>query len=218
MNESDVAEVDRGAVVKERTADLPRWSPPAIDIDLGQPVVVRIHRARLDLVAGEKAGRERVHKLLDQTRADFSNSPEWLEVVRLRSRLQESEQRLATAQQALDSAQGEHQAAAAAGLNDAAKLWKKVIQARDELAGAESALAGIRTALAAAERAATAALAAAITSARDSERAAIQARRGELHGELLDAVRPLLQQLVSLDSAASSLRILTETRPTLPSA
>jgi hypothetical protein len=213
MNE-DVTEVD--PQLQETIRGLPRWQPPIIDIDLGQPVVVRVHRAKLDLAAGERSGRQKIAELLDQTRAAFASSPEWLEVVRLRSRLQEAEGRLAAAQQAVAVAQGEHQNAAAAGQNESGRLWKKVIQARDDQAGAEAALAGIRTALAAAERAAAAALAVAITTARDRERTAIQARRGELHEQLLAAVKGPLEELAGLEASASSLRILTETRPALP--
>lgn len=199
-------------------ADLPRWQPPPLEVDTsGTPAVISLARSKLDLKGADRAARERIRKLLDDTKQAFLAGAEWAAVLELRQRRTAAEAKLADARQALAGVEGEHRTAAAAGQAEAAKLWKRALQLRDDLAGAEAALAGVNMALQTAERKAAAALSQAIAQARETEGAAIRQKRAELHEQLLAAVKPLVEALAGEQTAVSELRRATDRPVVLPS-
>jgi hypothetical protein len=219
MSELDVAAMAPEAADRERLAGLPKWTPPAVDIDLtARPIAIHLNPGRLDLAAAERAGRERIHKALAEARDTFQSGELYAEVLRLRERRIEAEARLADGRKLLAAIEADHQTAAAAGSAEAGRTWKKVLTHRDEVDGCQSAVTAVSAALQQAEGKATTALAAVIDAARNAEAAAIRSRRQDLQTQLLDAVRPLLEALAAEDAAASALRLATQNKPALPPA
>jgi hypothetical protein len=193
------------------------WSPPLIEVELhATTVTLRLHANRLDLAGAQRAGRERILQLVEETNKQFTAGETWAEVLRLRQRQTQAREAQAAASEAVQKAEAEHTKAAADGATDAAKLWGRVVKLRDEQAGQDRVAVAIGERLKAAEEKAAGELAAALAAARKEAAEKIFASRKKLHEDLLAALKPILEAWHSETCAASELSRQMEKRPALP--
>jgi hypothetical protein len=196
-------------------AGLPRYKPPAVEVDFSGPVRLRLHPARLALAEADRAGREYVREQLEKARQDFLAGELWAEVLRLRSRLTEVDTKKAEVRLTLEDAKEKHRKAAADG-GDPAKLYRKVLDLRNEWNGHAAASAAVAGQLKAAEAKALEDLARRVGEARRAAAEDVAGRKRRLHEELLAALKPLLESLYREAAAAAELAQLARTPPRLP--
>jgi hypothetical protein len=206
-----------GPAPPEFPADMPRYKPGAFEVDFGPgPVRLRLHPARLDLAAADRAGREHARQLLEKARQDFLAGEPWAEVLRLRARLAEVDKKKADVRLTLEAAKDQHRKAAAEGQADAAKLYKKVLEARNEWNGHAVASVAVTGQLKALETRALEDLARRTGEARRAAAEEIAGSRLRLREELLAALKPILEALHKENAAGGELAQLTRAPPRLP--
>jgi hypothetical protein len=196
-------------------ADTPRYTPPLVAVDLAG-VTLHMHPSRLELRKADLEGRRRAAERIDQARAQFAAGETWQRVLALRKRRQDAGTRLSEASLAVQKAEEAHAQAAADDSADAGKRWRTVTKLRENLAGFDAMTSAIAAQLDKAEQTAAAELARVLAEARHAESEAIASTRKQLEAALLEAMKPLLEQMQVESSAASELGRLAARPAALP--